>query len=102
MKERFVRRALSLAWGLVVAAAAYAVLRAVQALRSPGPSPAIAVWNPHAGFFWRAWTAAYIGGMGAATASMLASRRFEAMAAALVSATVAAAALLAVTSVFFP
>ena len=100
--ERRVHAALSLAWGLVVATGAYAVLRAAQALRGPGPDPALVLWSAHAGFFWRAWTAGYIGGMAAVMAAALARSRVEAMARGLAPATVAAAALLAATSVLFP
>jgi hypothetical protein len=101
-RDRFVRGALSLAWGLVLATASYAALRAVQVLRAPGPDPATVVWSAHAGFFWRAWTAGYIGGMGAVMASVLARGRIETMARALAPAVIGAAALLAVASVFFP
>jgi hypothetical protein len=102
MRERLVHGAVSVAWGLVLATSAYAVLRAVQAMRGPGPNPAMVVWSAHAGFFWRAWTAGYIGAMGAVMAAALARGRLEAMARALAPAAVAAAVLLAATSVFFP
>jgi hypothetical protein len=100
--ERLAHAALSLAWGLVVATGAYAVLRAGQALRGPGPNPATVIWSAHAGFFWRAWTAGYIGGMGAVMAAALARGRVEALARGLAPATVVATALLAATSVLFP
>jgi hypothetical protein len=101
--EGFARGAVSLAWGLVVAAGAYAILRSVQGLRAPpGPNPATVVWSAHAGFFWRSWTAGYIGGMGAVVASTLARGRLEAMARALLPAVVAAAALLVVATMLFP
>jgi hypothetical protein len=97
-----VHGALSLAWGLVVAAASYALLRSVQVLRAPEPNPAIVVWSAHAGFFWRAWTAGYIGGMAAVLVALVARERLDAAAGALVPATIVAATLLALTSLFFP
>ncbi len=97
-----VQGALSLAWGLVVAAAAYAILRSVQVLRAPEPNPAVVVWSAHAGFFWRAWTAGYIGGMTAVLVAFVGRGRLEATAGALAPATLVAATLLALTSLFFP
>src|ERR1700752_4229680 len=53
--------AVSLAWGLAVAVGVYAFMRAVQVLLQPDPDPAQVVWSIHAGYVWRAWTAAYAG-----------------------------------------
>jgi len=100
--ERLSRGALSLAWGVVAAVVAYALLRATQALRDPAGIPAIVAWSPHAGFFWRAWTAAYIGGMAATMMALVSRGRVEAAARALTPAVAVAAWLLAVVTALFP
>jgi hypothetical protein len=100
--EPLARGALSIAWGLVAAVVAYALLRAQQVLRAPEPNPAFVVWSPHAGFFWRAWTAAYIGGMVATMTALVSRGRVEAAARALTPAVAVAAGLLALVAVFFP
>jgi choline-glycine betaine transporter len=93
--------ALSLAWGLVVSVGSYAVVRAIQHFVFTEPNPATLVWSAHAGFFWRAWTVAYAGGM-AAFIAFAARGRTEATARALAPAIAVAAALLALQVVFFP
>jgi hypothetical protein len=55
----------------------YAVLRLYQALGGDEPDPALIIWSPHAGFFWRAWTSAYLGGMGGFVGFVAASRDAE-------------------------
>jgi hypothetical protein len=100
--ERLARGALALAWGLVAAVAAYALLRAIQVLRSPEGNPAVVVWSPHTGFFWRAWTAAYIGGMAATMTAVVSRGRVESAARALTPAVVVAAGLLALVTALFP
>jgi hypothetical protein len=94
--------AIALAWGLVLAVAAYAIIRAVQAARGPQLDPAAVAWSPHAGFFWRSWTAAYIGGMGAFAASLVARGRIELAARALAPAAACAATLLALVTLLCP
>lgn len=100
--ERLARGALSLAWGLVAAVTAYALLRATQVLRAPEANPATVVWSPHAGFFWRAWTAAYIGGMAATMTAVVSRGRVEGAARALAPAVVVAAGLLALVTALLP
>jgi hypothetical protein len=100
--ERLTAAFTALAWGLVVAVAAYALLRAQQAVRGPGPDPATVVWSPHAGFFWRSWTSMYIGGIAAFAAWLLAQGRVEATARALVPGVLGAAGLLALVSLLSP
>lgn len=100
--EALVRVATSSAWGVVVAVAAYPVMRTAQCLMSPAQDPAAVVWSAHAGFFWRAWTAAYTGGMAAITAYVVARGWLEAAARALAPAIVVAAAMLALATLFFP
>jgi hypothetical protein len=94
--------ALSIAWGLVVAVAAYAVLRAIQRFVYPDPNPAALVWSAHAGFFWRAWTVGYLGGVAAFVTFVVARGRTAAAARALAPAIAVAAGLLALQSALLP
>jgi hypothetical protein len=93
---------LSVAWGLVVAVAAYAIVRAVQFFLYPDPNPATLVWSAHAGFFWRAWTVSFAGGLAAFVASLLVRGRLAGAARALGPAIAASAALLALQSLLLP
>jgi hypothetical protein len=101
-RELTTTAALAIAWGLVVAVAAYAIVRAIQSLLLPEPNPAALVWSPHAGFFWRIWTVAYVGGFAAFVAFVVVQGRRSAAARALAPAVAIAAALLALQSVFLP
>jgi hypothetical protein len=100
--ERAVTGAISVAWGLVVAVGAYAVVRAIQRVLYPDPNPAALVWSAHAGFFWRVWTVAYLGGVAAFVTFVVALGRIRAAARALAPAIAIAAGLLALQSVFLP
>jgi hypothetical protein len=60
---RSVRFALAIVASATTATALYALIRVAQALLFSEPDPALIIWSPHAGFFWRSWTAAYIGTM---------------------------------------
>jgi hypothetical protein len=92
--------AIALTWGLVAAVAGYAVLRALQHLAFSEPNPATLVWSAHAGFFWRAWTAGYAGGMAAfiVFVGVTPGRAAKHLA----SGVVVAAGLLAVQALLFP
>ena len=96
------RAALAVAWGLVFSVAAYAVLRAVQRVVLGQPDPAAVSWSPHAGYFWRAWTVSFAGGVAAFAAFVLARGRMEAAARALGPAIAVAAGLLALQSALLP
>jgi len=52
----------ALACGFESAAVLYALIRIAQALFTNEPNPAVAMSSIHAGYFWRAWIAAYGGG----------------------------------------
>jgi hypothetical protein len=93
--------AVSVAWGLVVAIGSYAVVRAVQHFVFTEPNPATLMWSAHAGFFWRAWTVAYAGGM-ASFVLFMAPHRTNWAARRLAPAVVVAASLLALQALFFP
>jgi hypothetical protein len=100
--ETAVTGAIALAWGLVVAVGAYAVVRAIQKVVYPDPNPAALVWSAHAGFFWRVWTVAYLGGVATFVTFVVARGRTTAAARALAPAIAVAAALLVLQSVFLP
>lgn len=101
-RETLVAVALSLAWGLVIAVGGYGVLRSIQFFLYPDPNPKTLVWSAHAGFFWRAWSCAYAGGIAAFLAYLFARRGAAAVARALVPATVVAAVVLALQVAVFP
>ena len=108
--ERRVRLAVAVAWGLVFATGAYAIVRAAQSLASPpsaathdGAAPgALVNWGVHAGFFWRSWTVGYAGGLAAFVVFLAARDRTEMAGRALAPAIAIAAALLVIQSVFLP
>ena len=102
MRGAVVPTAVSLAWGLVVAVGAYATLRAVQFLLSPDPNPVTVVWSAHAGYFWRAWTVSYAGGIAAFVTGLVAHRHTEACARALIPAVGVAVAMLVVQVALVP
>ena len=68
------RALLALLVGLEIAGMVYPVLRTYAYFMHPEPNPALVLWSEHAGFFWRAWTSAYLGGMAAIVAGWLAAR----------------------------
>jgi len=92
----------SIAWGLVVAVAAYAIVRGIQFFVYPDPNPATLVWSAHAGYFWRMWTVAYGGGIAAFVALLLSRRHLELSVRALAPSAAVAAALLALQTAFLP
>jgi hypothetical protein len=101
-RDSIVAGAVSLAWGLVVAAAGYAIVRALQFFSYPDPNPSAVVWSAHAGYFWRAWTVSYGGGIAAFVVLITARRSIEPSARALVPAVGIAAALVALQAAFLP
>jgi hypothetical protein len=100
-REALATAAVSIAWGLVVSVGGYAVVRAIQHFVFTEPNPATLVWSAHAGFFWRAWTVAYAGGM-AAFVVLVTPQRSRAAARALPRGIAIATGLLALQTVFFP
>jgi hypothetical protein len=98
----FVAVAISLAWGLVAAVSAYAVVRGIQFFAYPDADPAALVWSAHAGFFWRVWTASYAGGIVVFVTFVLARGDAATAARALIPAIGAAALLAGLQSALFP
>jgi hypothetical protein len=101
-RDAVLTSAVSLAWGLVVTVAAYAVVRSIQFFLYPDPNPATLVWSAHAGYFWRAWTCGYAGGISVFIAYLFARRGVDKAARVLVPAAGIAAGLLALQSLVFP
>jgi len=102
-RERaIVRLGLALAAACTTAAALYAALRVAQALIFQEPDPALVIWSEHAGFFWRALTVGYVGGMAGFLTWMASARHARRVTAVLVRAVPIAAALLAAQGVLVP
>jgi hypothetical protein len=101
-KAAVVVAAVSLAWGLVIAVGAYALMRALQVVVSPDPNPVQVAWGVHAGYVWRVWTVTYAGGIATFIVFLTARRRVDDYARALIPALGIAAALLALQTVLFP
>ncbi|MCL2776419.1 MAG: hypothetical protein FWD73_00335 [Polyangiaceae bacterium] len=60
-ESRGIRVALAGIAALTATSALYSALRMGQALVFREPDPALVLYSAHAGYFWRAWTAAYLG-----------------------------------------
>jgi hypothetical protein len=108
MTEEIAREPTSVRLGLALlatcttATALYAILRVAQALIFPEPDPALVIWSEHAGFFWRAWTVAYVGGMAAFLGWLASARHAKELASVLARALPIAAALLTLQALFVP
>ncbi len=100
--RRMTAAATSLAWGMAVAVAAYAVVRVIQFFLYPDPNPATLVWSAHSGFFWRCWTVGYAGCIAAFVAFLAARDEPEKAARALAPALAVSALLLALQAAVFP
>ncbi len=86
----------------IVAVAVYALLRIAQYFLFPDPNPALVIWSAHAGYFWRAWTAVYVGGCSGFLIFLAATRDAERTARALVRALTVAGVLMLVQGLFVP
>lgn len=62
-EPRVVRLGLAAVAACTAAATIYAAIRVGQAMLGTEVDPALVIYSEHAGFYWRAWTAAYAGGM---------------------------------------
>ena len=102
MRDMAGRLALAGIAATLAAAAFYAVLRVGQALFGAEPDPALIVWSPHAGFFWRAWTAGYFGVMVAFSVFVFAARAPERVARAVALAVVVVTALVTAQGLLVP
>lgn len=58
----------------LAATALYGLMRVAQKLLFAEPDPATVIWSEHAGYFWRALTAGYVGVMVGVTAWVMAAR----------------------------
>jgi hypothetical protein len=101
-RELRTRLALGFIAGCVVAVGLYGVLRVVQFRLFPDPNPAMVIWSAHAGYFWRAWTVAYAGGIAGLFAYSAAGRDPSRVARALLPALTVAAILIFGQGIFVP
>lgn len=99
---RAVRAALSAVAGCTAAAILYAVLRMAQAFAFGEPDPALVLFSEHSGYFWRAWTGAYAGGMVGLVTWLASANDTDRTATILARAVPAAAALLATQGLLVP
>lgn len=97
-----VRLGLAVVAACTTATALYAVLRVAQALMFKEPDPALVIWSEHAGFFWRALTVGYVGGMVGFMTWLASARSSGCVAAILARAVPIAATLLAAQGVLVP
>ena len=97
-----VRAGLAIVAACTTALVVYAILRVGQKILFPEPDPALVLWSEHAGYFWRAWTAVYVGGMGGFVAYVASARHAARTARLLASAIVAGALLIAAQGVLVP
>lgn len=91
--------ALAAATGCTAAALLYSILRIVQAVLFPDPDPTTVMWSEHSGFFWRAWTCAYVAGAIALVAHRFAGER---LARVLARAVIPVAAVVALQAALVP
>jgi hypothetical protein len=96
------RIAVAFAWGCLVSVLFYALVRAVQWILFREPNPALVVWTPHAGYFWRVWTVAFAGVLASLSAFLVTSSSVERAARALLPMLAVAAVLLALQAAFMP
>lgn len=96
------RVALGAVGGALAAAAIYALLRIGQSLLAGDADPALILYSDHAGYFWRAWTAAYAGGMVGFAVGLLAHRDPMRVGRALAAAVPIVAALAAAQGMLVP
>lgn len=97
-----VRAGLAVVAACTTAAGLYAIVRVAQSLIFPEPNPALVIWSEHAGFFWRALTVGYVGGMAAFLAWMASAHHAARVAALLARALPIAAALLTAQALLVP
>ena len=97
-----VRAGLSAVAACSTAAGLYASVRVAQALIFTEPDPALVIWSEHAGFFWRALTVGYVGGMVAFLTWIASARSAPRVAEVLARAVPVAASLLAAQAILVP
>lgn len=84
------------------AVALYALLRVAQAMLFEEPDPALIIWSEHAGYYWRALTVSYAGGMIGFVVLILARRDLARTARAVSLSVVVAAIMIAAQGLLVP
>jgi hypothetical protein len=101
-EPKSVRLGLAVIAACATAAGLYGILRVVQSLLFKEADPALVIWSEHAGFFWRALTVGYVGGMAGFVTWWLSARHAGRVARVLVRVVLIAAGLLAAQGVLVP
>lgn len=102
MRPRGERALVAIAFGVVLAALAYAALRVLEVALFPEADPAIVIWSDRSRFVWRALIAVYLGGMGAFGGYALGGRSARVAASLLPSVVLVGAGLLALQGALRP
>jgi hypothetical protein len=85
----------------VSSTALYAALRVGQNF-FPEPDPALVIWSEHAGYFWRAWIAAYVSGTAGFVTYGISARHATQVAHVLATGVLIATVLLVTQAMFVP
>jgi hypothetical protein len=101
-ETRSVRLALAVISACSAAGTLYAGLRVVQKLLFIEPDPSLVIWSAHAGYFWRAWIAVYVGGMLGFVTYVAAERNAARTSRALATSVVLAAILVTAQGLLVP
>ena len=101
-EPKAVRLSLAVVAACTTATALYATLRVAQALLLEEADPATVIWSEHAGYFWRALTVGYVGGMIAFLTWVASARSAPRVAEVLARAVPVAASLLLAQAILVP
>jgi hypothetical protein len=97
-----VRLGLAVIAACAAATALYALVRVAQGVIFEEPDPALVIWSEHAGFYWRALTVGYVGGMVGFMTWLASARHAARVAGVLAKAVPIAAGLLGAQGVLVP
>lgn len=100
--SRRLRLSLAIIAACLTATGLYGVLRVIQSMLFREADPALVIWSPHAGYFWRIWIVSYVGGMVGFATWVFAARQPARVARVLASAVFVVTALLAAQALVVP
>ncbi|AKV01175.1 hypothetical protein AKJ09_07838 [Labilithrix luteola] len=100
--SRGLRLSLAVVAACLTATGLYGVLRVIQAILFREADPALVIWSPHAGYFWRILIVGYVGGMVGFGTWILAAREPARVARFLSNAVFVVTALLVAQALFVP